>query len=94
MFVASVDDFDHDTRASSVRRRDGIPDFAHEIKTTCERWQLAECLETARQIKPFEPDIYDDEDADVMEMERQNDLRRSAADLLLVERAREWLLED
>jgi hypothetical protein len=25
-------------------------------------------------------------------MERQNDLRRSAADLLLVERAKEWLL--
>jgi len=27
-------------------------------------------------------------------MERQDDLRRSAADLLLVERAKEWLLED
>jgi hypothetical protein len=25
-------------------------------------------------------------------MERQDDLRRSAADLLLVERAKEWLL--
>jgi len=27
-------------------------------------------------------------------MERQDDLRRPAADLLLVERAKEWLLED
>ena len=27
-------------------------------------------------------------------MERQDDLRRSANDLLLVERAKEWLLED
>jgi hypothetical protein len=26
-------------------------------------------------------------------MERQEDIRRSATDLLLVERAREWLLE-
>jgi hypothetical protein len=27
-------------------------------------------------------------------MEREDDIRRSAIDLLLVERAREWLLED
>jgi hypothetical protein len=71
-----------------------IPEFVGEIKTIFERWQLAECLETARQSEPYDPEIHEDEDAHVVEMEKQNDLRRSAIDLLLVERAREWLLED
>jgi hypothetical protein len=70
-----------------------LPAFVAEIKTIFEPWQLAECLATARQTEPFDPDIYEDEDAEVVEMERQDDLRRSAADLLLVERAKGWLLE-
>ena len=72
-----------------------IPAFVAEIKTIFEPWQLAEYLETARQSEPFDPSLYDDEedDPEFVEMERQNDLRRSAADLLLVERARAWLLE-
>jgi hypothetical protein len=49
-------------------------------------------LETARQTGPFDPHLYDDDHPDVVEMERQEDIRRCAADLLLVERAREWLL--
>jgi hypothetical protein len=69
-----------------------IPAFVAEIKTIFEPWQLDEYLEIARETEPFDPDTYDDpEDA---EMERQSDLRRCAADLLLVERAREWLLDD
>jgi hypothetical protein len=53
---------------------------------------LAEFLETARQSEPFDPSVYDDdEDA---EAERRSELRRSAGDLLLVERAKEWLVED
>jgi len=74
-----------------------IPAFVAEIKTIFETWQLAEYLETARQSEPFDPGLYDEDvdiDPEFVEMERQNDLRRSAADLLLVERAREWLLED
>jgi hypothetical protein len=43
------------------------------------------------RIGPFDPSIYDDEET--AEVERQADLSRSAADLLLVERAKEWLLE-
>ena len=71
-----------------------IPAFVAEIRTIFERWQLAEYLETARQTEPFDPDLYDeDEDPEVIEMERQEDIRRSAKDLLLVERAKEWLLE-
>lgn len=62
------------------------------IKTIFEQWQLAEHLEKARQTEPFDPDDYDD--AEEAEVERQSDLRRSAIDLLLMERAREWLLED
>jgi hypothetical protein len=72
-----------------------IPAFVAEIKTIFEPWQLAEFLKTARQTEPFDPSIYDDDEdmvAEDVEMERLNDLRRSAADLLLVERAREWLL--
>jgi hypothetical protein len=69
-----------------------IPAFVAEIKSIFEPWQLAEYLEIARQTEPFDPSIYDDEEE--VEMERQLELRRSAAELLLVERAREWLLED
>ena len=69
-----------------------IPDFVAEIRTIFERWQLAEYLEKARQTEPFDASVYDD--AEEAEMERQSELRRSAAELLLVERAREWLLEE
>jgi hypothetical protein len=70
-----------------------IPAFVAEIKTIFEPWQLAEFLKTARQTEPFDPEIYEGEDPEIIEMERQRDLRRSAADLLLVEQARGWLLE-
>jgi hypothetical protein len=69
-----------------------IPAFVAEIKTIFERWQLAEYLETARQTEPFDPSVYEDEDSETIEIERQLELRQSAAELLLVERAREWLL--
>ena len=81
-FLEAADD-DTEVRAE-------IPAFVAEIKTIFERWQLAEYLEKARQTEPFDPSIYDDrEDA---EMERKAELRRSAAELLMVERAKEWLL--
>ena len=73
-----------------------IPAFVGGIKTIFETWQLAEYLETARQSEPFDPSLYDeDEDIDpeFVEDERQDELRRSAVDLLLVEQARGWLLE-
>ena len=69
-----------------------IPSFVAEIKTIFERWQLAEFLEKARQTEPFDPSVYEDEKSEILEMERQLELRQSAAELLLVERAREWLL--
>jgi hypothetical protein len=73
-----------------------IPAFVGGIKTIFETWQLAAYLETARQSEPFDPSLYDDEDEDivpeVVEDERQDELRRSASDLLLVEQARGWLL--
>jgi hypothetical protein len=70
-----------------------IPAFVAEINTIFDRWQLAEHLETARQTEPFDPGIYEDEEPEDIEMHRQDNLRRSANDLLLVERAKEWLLE-
>ena len=68
-----------------------IPAFVAEIKDIFEPWQLTDCLERARQTEPIDPADYDDPEE--AEMEMQDELRRSAADLLLVERAREWLLE-
>jgi len=72
--------------------------FVAEIKTIFETWQLAAYLEAARQSDPFDPSLYDDEDEDIdpefVEDERQDELRRSANDLLLVEQARGWLLEE
>lgn len=65
--------------------------FVSEIKTIFESWRLAEYLNIARQTEPFDPDDYDD--AEEAEMERQLELRKSAAELLRVERARGWLLE-
>ena len=72
--------------------RSEIPTVVAEINSIFEQWQLTQHLETARETEPFDPDVYDD--AEEAEMERQSELRRSAADLLLVERAREWLLEE
>lgn len=74
--------------------REQIPAFVAEIKRIFEQWQLAEYLEKARQTEPFDPSLDEEEDSEVVEMERQNDVRRSANDLLLVERAKEWLLKD
>ena len=69
-----------------------IPAFVAEIKKIFEPYQLAEYLEAARRTEPFDPTIYDDEEE--AEDERQADLSRSANDLLLVERAKEWLVKD
>jgi hypothetical protein len=68
-----------------------LPAFAAEIKTIFERWQLEGYLETARQTGPFDPSMYDDDET--IELEGHLSLRHGAADVLLVERAKEWLLE-
>ena len=71
-----------------------IPAFVAEIKAIFEPWQLAEYLENARQTGPFDPALYDeDDDPEDIEMDRREDIQRSARDLLLVERATGWLLE-
>jgi len=69
-----------------------VPAFVAEIKRIFEPWQLAECLEKARLTEPFDPSIYEDADPEDIEIERKADLRRCAADLLVVERAKELLL--
>jgi hypothetical protein len=79
-----------------------IPTFVAEIKTIFETWQLTEYLEVARRSEPFDPSLYEaldeeeaaDIDRELGEEVRQDELRRSASDLLLVERAREWLLAE
>ena len=86
--------------------RSEIPAFVAKIKTIFERWQLAQYLETAKETEPFDPSLFeprshpvlgDEEiefDAEEVEDMRKDDIRQCTRDLLLVERAREWLLED
>jgi hypothetical protein len=82
---------------SSPDFRGEIPDFVAEIKRIFEKWQLALYLETANETEPFDASLYeDDEEYDPEEIEemRQDDIRRCTRDLLLIEQARGWLLED
>lgn len=86
--------------------RDEIPAFVARIKTIFERWQLAAYLETAKESEPFDPALFEPRDhpilgkeviefdAEEIEDMRKEDIRQCARDLLLMERAREWLLED
>ena len=69
-------------------------------------WQLAQYLETARETEPFDPSLFEprwhpelgeeeiDFDAEEIEDMRKDDIRQCTRDLLLVERAREWLLAE
>jgi len=68
-----------------------VPAFVAEIRSIFEPWQLAQFLENARQTERFDPDNYEEDDP---EMERQADIRRCAADMLLVEQAKELLLDE
>ena len=89
---------------TDISSRDEIPAFVAEIKTIFERWQLAQYLETARETEPFDPSLFEPQshpllgeeeiefDAEEVEDMRQDDIRQCTRDLLLVERAREWLL--
>ena len=72
-----------------------LPAFVAEIKTIFEPWQLAEYLEKAGWTEPFDPSTYEEEgeDPEFIEMERKDNLRRAANELLAIERAKEWLLE-
>jgi hypothetical protein len=68
--------------------------FVAEIKTIFEPWQLAEYLAKAGWTEPLDPNMYeeDGDDPEFMEMERQDNLRRPAHELLLIEQAKAWLL--
>ncbi|TWU49308.1 hypothetical protein [Rubripirellula reticaptiva] len=91
---------------ANVDFRSEIPAFVSEIKSIFEKWQLAEYLETAKQAEPFDPKLFEpmsspllgeeevEFDAEEIEDMRKDDIRQCTRDLLLVERAREWLLEE
>ncbi len=71
-----------------------LPAFVAEIKTIFEHWQIAEYLEKAGWTEPFDPSIYEEEDdtPESIEMERKDNIRRVANEILMLERAKEWLL--
>lgn len=74
-----------------------IPAFTVEIKDLFEQREIADYLDRARYREPFDPAAYEDEDdmdeGDI-EMERKQDIREAARDLMQVEQARGWLLEE
>ena len=74
-----------------------LPAFVGEIKTIFEPWQLAEYLGKARWTEPFDPSLYDEDDEDhdpeFIEIERRDNVRHVAKELLVIERAKEWLLD-
>lgn len=77
--------------------RSEVPAFVAEIKSLFEHWQLTQYLETVREREPFDPALFDgDHETDDEEIEdmRKDDIRQCTRDLLLVERAKEWLLDD
>ena len=77
--------------------RDEIPAFVARIKTLFEGWQMAAYLETAKKSEPFDPALFEGDDEyspEEIEDNRKQDIRQCTRDLLLVERAREWLLEE
>jgi hypothetical protein len=85
------------TAESNSDFRQEIPAFVAEIKSIFERWQLAECLERARLRPPFDAADYDSDegyDEEDIEFERQMDIRKCTTELLMVERARDWLLDE
>jgi hypothetical protein len=83
-----------------------IPAFVAKINQIFERWQLAQYLKTARETEPFDPKLFEPQSSDLLGEEeiefdteegeemRKDDIRQCTRDLLLVERAREWLLEE
>jgi hypothetical protein len=97
-FLGAAED-DADFRAE-------IPAFVAKIKSIFEPRQLAQYLETARETEPFDPALFEPRqhpilgeeeiefDAEEIEDMRKDDIRQCTRDLLLVERAREWLLEE
>ena len=74
--------------------RGELPAFVAEIKRLFEPWQLADYLERAHQSEPFDESLYEGESSEAIEEAKRENIRDCTRDLLLVERAREWLLED
>lgn len=87
-----------DAAETNADFRAEIPSFVAEIKKIFEPWQIAECLDKAGWTEPFDPSLYDEDDEDYdpkeIEMESKENIRRVAREMVLIERAREWLLGD
>jgi|SRR5882724_7045203 len=87
-----------DAAERDTQFRAELPAFVAEIKKIFEQWQLAEYLEKAGWTEPFDPSLYDEDDEDhdpeLIEMARKDNIRRVAMEMLLVDRAKEWLLGD
>jgi hypothetical protein len=81
------------TAETDLRFQTEIPAFVAEIKTIFKPWQIKECLKTARQSDPYDPNIYEEEDdPELIEKARKIELRKRAYNLVFVQRATEWLI--
>lgn len=72
-----------------------IPAFVDEIKTIFERWQLVEFFETPWRLGALGHTAPEEAHQGFRsQLEESESLRDDARNLLLLERAREWLLEE
>lgn len=82
-----------DAAAKDADFRAELPAFVAEINKTFEPWQIAEYLKKAGWTEPFDASLYDEDDEDCdpeeIERERQDNIRRVAREMLLIEQARE-----
>jgi hypothetical protein len=85
-----------DAAEKDAEFRAELPAFVAEIKKIFEPWQIAEYLEKAGWTEPFDPSIYEEEgeSPEFIEAARKENIRRVAKEMLLIERAKEWLLGD
>ena len=66
--------------------RKEIPAFVEKIMTIFERWQIEDYFDSSIKVEEFDPMVYDEEEDDeIIEIERKSELRQSADHLLLVE---------
>lgn len=72
-----------------------VPAMKYLVGEKFMNWQIAEYLDKAGWTEAFDASLYDDEDyePEEIEMERKNNIRRVAKEMLLIERAKEWLLD-
>ena len=70
------------------------PPFVPKSQPLLPRSRRFSSVDRAHQTEPFDESLYEGEDPEVIEEAKQEDIRYCPRDLLLVERAKKWLLAE